>query len=152
MNQKSAPCISTSINRISVYIYHCLGLELAWILLFTFAFFHAWAFGNAIPHGPCIVHLATVLWANMFVFGFGSSTPIIWSIAIPLWGKCEVTTHTPENGTWESSRTLENSERNCKGPNTSHQNVLYIVGKVLKCKCLKWPHLSHLDIYSTNYG
>jgi hypothetical protein len=26
------------------------------------------AFGNAIPHGPCIMHLATVLWANLFVF------------------------------------------------------------------------------------
>jgi len=152
MNQKCAPCISTSINRISVYIYHRLGLELAWIFFLHLPSSMHGAFGNATPHGPCIVHLATVSWANMFVSGFGSSTLIIWSVAIPLWGKCEVATHTPENGTWESSRTLENLERNCKGPNTSHQGVLYIVGKVLKCKCLKWPHLSHLDIYSTSYG
>jgi len=29
-------------------------------------------------------------------------------VATPLWGKCEVTTHTPENGIWESFGTLEN--------------------------------------------
>jgi len=27
-------------------------------------------------------------------------------IATPLWRKCEVATHTPENGTWESSETI----------------------------------------------
>jgi hypothetical protein len=42
MNQKCAPRICVSINRISVYIRHHLGLELAWILFFAFAFFHAW--------------------------------------------------------------------------------------------------------------
>ncbi len=31
-----------SINKISVYIHHCLGLELAWVLFFAFAIFHAW--------------------------------------------------------------------------------------------------------------
>jgi len=31
-----------SINKISVYIRHRFGLELAWILFFAFAFFHAW--------------------------------------------------------------------------------------------------------------
>jgi len=41
MNQNCAPRISTSINRISVYIRHCLGLELAWILFFAFSIFHA---------------------------------------------------------------------------------------------------------------
>jgi hypothetical protein len=42
MNQKCVPHISTLINRISVYIRHRLRLELAWILFFAFAFFHAW--------------------------------------------------------------------------------------------------------------
>ncbi len=42
MNQKCAPCISASINKIFVYIRHYLGLELVWILFFAFAFFHAW--------------------------------------------------------------------------------------------------------------
>jgi hypothetical protein len=26
------------------------------------------------------------------------------------------------------------------------------VGNVSKCRCLKWPRMSHLDIYSTSYG
>jgi hypothetical protein len=73
----------------------------------------------------------------------------LWIVATPLWGSCEVATHTLENGTWESSGTPENSECNCRGQNTSPWGVLYTVGKVLKCKCPKWPHMSHLDIYST---
>jgi hypothetical protein len=28
----------------------------------------------------------------------------------------------------------------------------YTVGKVLKCKCPKWPCMSHLDICSPSYG
>jgi hypothetical protein len=74
------------------------------------------------------------------------------NVATPLWGKCEVATHTLENGTWKSSEALKNSELDCKGQNTLHWIVLYIVGKVSKCRCLKWPHMSHLDICSTSYG
>ncbi len=73
-------------------------------------------------------------------------------VATPLWEKCEVATHTPENGTWESFGTLENSEFDCRGQNTLPWVVLYIVGKVLKSKCPKWPRMSHLNIYSTSYG
>jgi len=74
------------------------------------------------------------------------------NVTTPLWGKCEWRPHTPENGTWESSETPENSERDCKGPNTSHWGVLYTVGKVLKCKCPRWPCMSHLYIFSISYG
>jgi hypothetical protein len=74
------------------------------------------------------------------------------SVATPLWGKCEVTTHTLENGTWESSETPKNLERNYKDQNTLHWSVPYTVGKVLKCRCPKWPRMGHLDIFSTSYG
>ncbi len=74
------------------------------------------------------------------------------SVATWLWGKCEVATHTFENGTWESSGTPENSERKCRGQNISHWGVLYTIGKVLKFRCPKWPRMSHLDINSTSYG
>ncbi len=74
------------------------------------------------------------------------------TVTTPLWGKCEVATRTPENGTWESSRTLENSEFDCKGQNTSPWSVLYTVRKVLECKCPKWRCMSHLDNCSTSYG
>jgi hypothetical protein len=74
------------------------------------------------------------------------------SIATPLWRKCEVTIHTPENGSLESSGTPENSKDDCKGQNTLHWWVLYTFGKVLKCRCPKWPYMSHLDIFSPSYG
>jgi hypothetical protein len=73
-------------------------------------------------------------------------------VATPFWGKCEVATHIPENGSLESSGTPENSEHNCRGQNTLHWGVLYIIEKVLKCRCPKWPHMSHLDICSPSYG
>jgi hypothetical protein len=73
-------------------------------------------------------------------------------VATPLWGKCEVTIHTPKNGTWESSGTPKNLEFNCRGQNTLPWGVLYTVEKVLECRCPKWPRMSHLDICSTSYG
>ncbi len=57
-----------------------------------------------------------------------------------------------ENGTWESFETPENSKHDCKGRNTLHQGVLYIVIKVLKSRCPKWPCMSHLDICIMGYG
>ncbi len=74
------------------------------------------------------------------------------TVATPLWGKCEDETHTPKSGNLESFGTLENSELDCRGQNTLHWGVLYIVGNVLKFKCPKWPCMSHLDICSTSYG
>jgi len=52
----------------------------------------------------------------------------------------------------ESSGTPENSELDYRGQNTLHWGVLYTVGKVLKCRCPKWPHMSHLNIYNPSYG
>jgi hypothetical protein len=75
-----------------------------------------------------------------------------WNVTTPLWGSCEVAIHTLENGTWESSGTPKNLERNCRGQKTSHWGVLYTVGKVLKCRCPKWSRMSQLDICSTSYG
>jgi len=76
----------------------------------------------------------------------------VFAIVTPFWGKCEVATHTPENGTWESSGTLKNSKHDFRSQNTSHWGVLYIIVKFLKCKCPKWPRMNHLDICSTSYS
>jgi len=38
------------------------------------------------------------------------------------------------------------------GQKTSHWGVLYIIGKLSKCRCRKWARMSHLDICSTSYG
>jgi hypothetical protein len=55
-------------------------------------------------------------------------------------------------GSWSPERTPEFSERDCRGPNSSPRKVLYIIGKLLKCKCLKWARMVHLDIWNTSYG
>jgi len=70
----------------------------------------------------------------------------------PILRECEDETHTPKVGTWESSGTPKTSEFNCRGQNTSHWGVLYIIGKLTKCKCWKWARMGHLDICSTSYG
>ncbi len=73
------------------------------------------------------------------------------SVATPLWAKCEDETHIPESGKMESSETPEKSELDCRGQISSHLNVLDLIGKVLKCRCPKWPCMSHLDICSPSY-
>jgi hypothetical protein len=74
------------------------------------------------------------------------------SVATPLWVKCEDETHTPKSGNLESSGTPENEELDFRSQNTSYWGVFYTIGKVLKCRCPKWPRMSHLDIYSPSYG
>jgi hypothetical protein len=100
---------------------------------------------NDVSHSTC-THRGRVD-SRLLVVGCQSA-----SVATPLWGKCEVATHTPENGTWESSRTPKNLEFNCRCQNTLPWGVFYTVKKVLKCRCPKWPCISHLNIFSTSYG
>jgi hypothetical protein len=50
------------------------------------------------------------------------------------------------------SETLKNLELDCRGQISSHLSVLSLIGKVLKCKCPKWPCMSHLHIYNPSYG
>jgi hypothetical protein len=52
----------------------------------------------------------------------------------------------------ESHGTPEPSERDYRGQNTLHWRVFYIIGKLLKCRCLKWARMMHLDIWNTSYG
>jgi hypothetical protein len=59
---------------------------------------------------------------------------------------------TPKSGNLESSGTPKNSVFEFRGQNTSHWGVLCTIEKVLKCRCPKWPRMSHLDISSTSYG
>ncbi len=73
-------------------------------------------------------------------------------VATPLWAKCEGEAHTPKSGNLESSRTPENSKLELKGQKTLHWGVLGVIGKVLKCRCLNWPRIGHLDICNPSYG
>jgi hypothetical protein len=74
------------------------------------------------------------------------------SAGIPLWAKCEGEAHTPKREKLESSGTPKNSERDCRVQISLHFSALSVIGKVLKCRCPKWPRLSHLDICSPSYG
>jgi hypothetical protein len=55
-------------------------------------------------------------------------------------------------GTWESSGTFKTLELDFRGQNTSSWGVLHTIGKLSKCRCRKWPRISHLDIFSTSYA
>ncbi len=52
----------------------------------------------------------------------------------------------------ESRWTLEISKSDFKGQNSMACGVLYIIGKLLKCRCLKWAYITHLNIWNTSYG
>jgi len=82
----------------------------------------------------------------------GGPNGSIVHVTTPLWAKCEDETHTPKSGNLESFGTPTTSELDIRGQNTLPWSVLYIVGKVLKCRCPKWPHISHLDICRPSYG
>ncbi len=51
----------------------------------------------------------------------------------------------------ESQWTLEFSEGNCMGQNSMNWGVLYIIKKLLECRCLKWACIAHLHIWNTSY-
>jgi len=70
----------------------------------------------------------------------------------PTLAKCEDETHTPKVGDLESSGTPECLKFDSRGQNTSDWSVLGVIGKLLKCRCPKWPRISHLEICSPSYG
>jgi hypothetical protein len=53
---------------------------------------------------------------------------------------------------YSPKRTPEFSERDYRGQITSSWRILYIIGKLLKHRCLKWDLIAHLDICNTSYG
>jgi hypothetical protein len=46
----------------------------------------------------------------------------------------------------ESRWTFEYSKNDCKGKKQLDWKNLYIIGKLLKLRCLKWARMTHLDI------
>ncbi len=54
---------------------------------------------------------------------------------------------------WEmESRWIpKTSKSNFRGQNSMACDVLYIIGKLLERRCLKWACIAHLDIWNTSY-
>jgi len=79
---------------------------------------------------------------------------VIWihNVTTPLWVKGEDETPIPKVADLESSGTPKCLELDNKAQNTSHLDVLSVIGKVLKRRYRKSPHIGHLDIYSPSYG
>jgi hypothetical protein len=63
---------------------------------------------------------------------------LTFDVATLLWEECEDETHTPKMGTWEPTGTPETLKFDCRGQNTSHWGIFYIIGKLSKHKCWKW--------------
>jgi hypothetical protein len=84
-------------------------------------------------------------------------------------GSPRITSHVPgsigECGEWtftfpselpfwelESQWTLKPLESNLSSQNPLNWDVPYIIEKLLKCRCLKWAHMTRLDTCNTSYG
>jgi len=52
----------------------------------------------------------------------------------------------------ESRWTFETSKSDCSNQNPMACGVLYIIGKLLELRCLKWARIAHLDIWNISYG
>jgi hypothetical protein len=52
----------------------------------------------------------------------------------------------------ESQWISESSEGDWRGQNPLDWKVFYIIENLLKCRCLKWARMTHLDIWNTSYG
>jgi hypothetical protein len=52
----------------------------------------------------------------------------------------------------ESRWTPKTSKSDCRGQTSLDCGVLYIIGKLLKRRYLKWARITHLDIWNTSYG
>jgi hypothetical protein len=85
----------------------------------------------------------------IWIFFRGWQKPFV---ATPLWAKCEGEAHTLKSRKLESYGTPKNLELDCRGQISLYLSVLGVVGKVLKCRCPKWPCMSHLDICHPSYG
>jgi hypothetical protein len=71
-------------------------------------------------------------------------------------GECENEhSHSQVNShfrSWSPGGLLNFLDSDCRGQNPSHWRILYIIGKILKLRCLKWARMTHLNISNTSYG
>jgi hypothetical protein len=55
-------------------------------------------------------------------------------------------------GSWSPKWSPKSLECDCRGQNPSPWKIIYIIGKLLKRKCIKWACIIHLVIWNTSYG
>jgi hypothetical protein len=52
----------------------------------------------------------------------------------------------------ESRWTPETSKSELRGQNSMACGLIYIIGKLLERRCLKWARIAHLNIWNVSYG
>jgi hypothetical protein len=70
-------------------------------------------------------------------------------------GSLGVTSHTPRSVRKceeVNPHTPKTSESNLRSQNSMACSFFYIIGNLLKHRCLKWFRIAHLDIWNTSYG
>jgi hypothetical protein len=68
------------------------------------------------------------------------------------WRNVRMTLTLPKWGLGSPLRLLKLQSSIAGVKHTSPWSILYIIGKLSKCRCRKWPRMSHLDICITSYG
>ncbi len=73
-----------------------------------------------------------------------------------VWGSeplhSQVNSHVGSWWEWSPKRILKTLESVLRGQNSMACCAFYINGRLLKCRCLKWARIVHLDIWNTSYG
>jgi len=109
--------------------------------------------GKSICHDP---NLRLVTKIRAWKSAGQECNPGVTLILSEVQGNVREWAHTLPNGFpfWEldSRWTLEFSKSDLKGENSLDWKVLYTIEKLLRCKCLKWAHMIHLNAYNTSYG
>jgi hypothetical protein len=55
-------------------------------------------------------------------------------------------------GNWTPKWTPKTSKSNFRGQNSMACGIIYIIGYILECRCLKWARIAHSNIWNTSYG
>jgi hypothetical protein len=152
-------------------LWSFLGIHLSfWIIIFTLVDFmdiSKWRWVNLYNEDKnqaqnndyfkcCNLNLGLVTKARGCKVAGQEKNPRVTSHAPGSAKECEgMNLHTPKwTPCWEleSQWTPKSSKCNCKGQNPLPWKILYIIGNILKLRCLKWAHIAHLDIWNTSYG
>ncbi len=122
-----------------------LSLLCYFIVLFSPSFFWVPCFNKVLQGSITDYFLKMKSWIGTKITSHNPSLERAWRWR--LWLQSELLF-------WEleSRWTPDPSKSDCRGQNTSHWGFLYIIEKILKCKYLKWAHMTHLNICNISYG
>ncbi len=156
-------CVFLVIYTLREFMNLCLSKSF-WVYVWTMNIEYVWFCVFCIMFG--LEKLCLFECCNLS-FGFSTNakglqgcgpreSPRVTSHTLGSVGKCEgVNLHTPKaTPTFGDGALVDswNFRERFRGQNSMACGVLYIIGKLLEHKCLKWACIAHLDIWNTSYG